>query len=169
MDRCKDKPTGLVKPTVDEIVELCLRENLAYERRVMPQNCGIHPANRAGTGVDPSNAQNLAKKISMQGFSYTKLENPMGFEKGMGRIRGIQEAFMHKNYAESNGYLKQIPAHDADYLPVTCSHTFAAVNLANGGTPGLHPELCDAKGNIDSSKVLQLCPSWAKPMNEGIE
>ena len=52
---------------------------------------------------------------------------------------------------------------------MTCSHTLAAANLAQGGTPGLHPELCDAKGVIDNAKVLQLCPSWAKPMSEGIE
>ena len=52
---------------------------------------------------------------------------------------------------------------------MTCSHTFAAANLVQGGTPGLHPELCDAKGVIDNAKVLQLCPSWAKPLSEGIE
>ena len=80
IDKCKDKPTGLVQPTVDEIVELALRENLAYKRRVFPRSCGIHPSSRAGTGVDPFNAQNLAKKISWRGFSFTKLENPMGFE-----------------------------------------------------------------------------------------
>ena len=105
---------------------------------------GARPANRAGTGTDPLNAQNLLHKISMQGFSYTKLENPMGFEKGMGSIREFHEAFMRQNYAESNGHLTEIPSHDAEYLPVTCSHTSAAAKLVQGGTPGLHPELCDA-------------------------
>ena len=76
---------------------------------------------------------------------------------------------MRRNFAENNGYLKEILAYDAEYLPVTCSHTFAAANLVQGGTPGLHPELCDAKGVIDNAKVLQLCPSWAKPLREGIE
>ena len=112
-----------MQPTVDEIVELALREDLAYKRRVFPRNCGIHPSNRAGTGVDPFNAQNLAKKISQRGLSFTKLENPMGFEKGEGEIRDMQEAFMRKNFAECSGYLKEIPVHDTEYLPVTGAHS----------------------------------------------
>ena len=121
-----------MQPTVDEIVELALREDLAYKRRVFPRNCGIHQSNRAGTSVDPFNAQNLAKKISWRGFSFTKLENPMGFENGTGPIREFQEAFMRKNYAESNGYLKPTPAHDAVCFPVTSAYTFAAANLVEG-------------------------------------
>ena len=81
----------------------------------------------------------------------------------------MQEAFMRKNFAESNGYLKEIPDHDTEYLPVTCSHTFAAANLIEGGTPGLHPELCDSAGLIDKKVVLELCPSWERPLSEGIE
>ena len=31
MEKCKDTPAGMVQPTVDEIVEICLSENLAYK------------------------------------------------------------------------------------------------------------------------------------------
>ena len=57
------------------------------EANILGRNCGIHPENRARTGVDPFNAQNLAKKISRQGYSGCKLENLMGFEKAVGRGR----------------------------------------------------------------------------------
>ena len=32
----------------------------------------------------------------------------------------------------------------------------------------IHDELSNAAGNADQAKVLQLCPSWAKPMKDGI-
>ena len=86
--------------------------------------------NRAATGVDPFNAQNLTLKISLQGYSESKLENPMGFEKAApGAAASAQEAFMARNYNLAAGYLKTIPVFDAHYLPVTCSHTFAALNI----------------------------------------
>ena len=53
-------------------------------------------------------------------------------------------------------------------MPVTCSHTFAALNIIEGEGPGLHEELCNEEGHVDTNKVLQLCPSWKKPMAEGI-
>ena len=55
--------------------------NLAVKKHILPRNCGIHPETCARTGVDPFNAQNSALKISLQGYSESKLENPMGFEK----------------------------------------------------------------------------------------
>ena len=57
-----------------------------------------------------------------------------------------------------------------EYLPVTCSHTFAALNIIEGShvpIRGLHEQL-STEGNIDQMKALKLCPSWKKPMAEGI-
>ena len=75
---------------------------------------------------------------------------------------------MARNFEAGMGYLKKIPVHDVDYLPVTCSHTFAALNIIEGGINGLHDKLCDETGRTDLQKVLQLCPSWRKPLDEGI-
>ena len=78
MEACKAKPAGIMQPSVDEIRTLCLENGLAFMRNILGRVCGIHPENRARTGVDPINAQNLALKISKQGYSETKLENPNG-------------------------------------------------------------------------------------------
>ena len=53
MQTCKDQPAGHTQPAVDTIVDMCLRADLAYKRRVMGNSCGSHPTNRAGTGVGP--------------------------------------------------------------------------------------------------------------------
>ena len=61
---CKEKYEGHMQPAVDGIVALCLEMNLAYKKNILVRHCGIHPENRAKTGVDPFNAQSLVLKIS---------------------------------------------------------------------------------------------------------
>ena len=122
----KEKVTGVLHPAVDQIVKLCLDADLAVKKHIHGRNCENHPSNRAGTGVDPFNAQDLALKISKQGYSETKLENPTGFEKAeLPELQKKQHEFMKNNFKQAGGLL--------EYLPVTCSHTFAACNLVGGG------------------------------------
>ena len=83
IEYCSTKTTGIMQPAVDQIVKLCLDSGLAVRRNILPRNSGIHPENRARSGVDPFKAQNLVLKISNQGYSETRLENPMGFEKAL--------------------------------------------------------------------------------------
>ena len=70
---CKEKAE--VQPAVDEIVRLCLEADLVGKNYLQARNCGIHPANRAGPGVAPFNAQALALELPRQGPPETKLEN----------------------------------------------------------------------------------------------
>ena len=110
MKTCKDKVAGLMQPAVDEIVALCLKNDLAYKKNILGRHCGIHPENRAKTGVDPLNAQNLVCNISLQGYSESKLENPMGFEPAEpGAAASAQKAFMARNFDCSGGMLRTIP------------------------------------------------------------
>ena len=150
MRTCKNKVAGLIQPAVDEIVDLCIKADLAYKKNILGRHCGIHPENRARTGVDPFNAQNLTLKISLQGYSESKLENSMGFEKAApGPAASAQEAFMARNFQMSNGYLKEISYNDAEYLPVTCSHTFAALNIIEAGsTSGISSRREAGSGSI---------------------
>ena len=93
----------------------------------------------------------------------------MGFEPGTGQLGEQQRLFIERIFLESGGYLKTIQWENINYLPVTCSHTAAATNLAEGGQPGLHPELCDDDGNISHQKLIGRCPSWSKAINEGFD
>ena len=66
----------------------------------------------------------------MQGYSEFKLENPMGFEKAaLGAAASAQCEFMARNFDMSGGYLRPMSFSDAEYSPVTCSHTCAALNI----------------------------------------
>ena len=137
IESCRDKVAGVLQPAVDQIVTICIENDLAYKKNILGRHCGIHPDNRAKTGVDPFNAQNLTLNISLQGYSESKLENPMGFEKAEpGAAASAQTDFMIRNFDMANGYLRWAPFHDAEYLPVTCGHTFAALNIIEGGCQG---------------------------------
>ena len=58
----------------------------------------------------------------------------MCFEKALeGKLHDEQAKFNEKQFAEASGLLKEIPWRDIEYLPVTCSHAFAAVNMLEGG------------------------------------
>ena len=132
---CDTKTGGVMQPSVDEIVKMCLDAGLATKRRMMPRNTGIHPENRGKTGVDPINAQALTLKITGQGYSETKLEKPMGFEPQLkGPMHDEQEEFNDRNFALSYGLLHSIPFRDVEYLPVTCSHTFATRHIIEGAS-----------------------------------
>ena len=68
------------------------------------------------------------------------------------------------------GYLLPIPPFNVDYLPVTCSHTVAALNMLRAEkntVRGLFEEL-STDGYVDRDKVLKFCPSWQKPLQDGI-
>ena len=54
-------------------------------------------------------------KISLQGYSESKLENPMGFKKASGgAAASAQEKFIEENFQLSNGYLRKIPYRDVE-------------------------------------------------------
>ena len=95
----------------------------------------------------------------MQGYSEFKLERPMSFEKAdPGPAASAQKDFMERIYSLSHGLHRPNPFYDTEYLPVTCSHTFAAVSIGDGeDVRGLHEEL-STNDKIDQAKVLQLCP-----------
>ena len=161
---CKEK--GAETMWMDHIVELCLDADLAVIKRTHARSCGIHPSHR--TGVVPFNAHNLARKISLRGYSEKKLENPMCFEKAASaHLPEKQKEFNEKHFEQAGGLLKEIPYNDIEHLSITCSHTFAACNLLGGGVKDLAAELCDVGMMIDPHKVRNHCPSRKNKWRNG--
>ena len=105
---------------------------MAVKRKILPRNSGIHPKNRAGSGVDPFEVQNLMLEISKQGYPEVDFEKALEVDPP-----DEQQKFNEQNFAEAAGYLS-----------VTCSHCTATINII-----GLHEELCNEEGNIDKSKI----------------
>ena len=133
MGSCKGKGVGARHIALEQIVVICLDSDIAYKMHVHAERCGIHPESRGKKGVDPFKAQNLALELALHGYSETKLESPMGFEKAApGPAASAQCVFMKRNFALANGLLKEIDFIDAEYFPVTGGHILAAVNIILG-------------------------------------
>ena len=118
-----------MQPAVDQIVKLCLDAgpDLAVKKNIHCRNCGMHPSSRAGKGVALFHAHALALKVVQQGYSETKLENPMCFEKAASaHLQEKLKEFNEKHFEQAGGLLKEIPYNDIEYLSITCSDTFAA-------------------------------------------
>ena len=132
--RCGDKVSGIMQPSVDQIVQMCLDAGLAVKRNIMPRNTGIHPENRSGTRVDQANAQKLARKIWIHGYSETKPVNPMVIEKQVeGEVHDYQQATNERNFAGGTGSISPSCFRDIEYLPLKCSHTSAILNIIERG------------------------------------
>ena len=120
--------------------------------------------------VDPFDAQDLFLKISKQGYSETKFEQPMGFEKALGvPLHAVQKAFNDKSFEEAGGYLKNVYFRAIEY---TCQQHARTppqqLTLSKGEGHGLHEELSNAEGNVDIAKVLAPCPSWEQAIEDGM-
>ena len=134
---------------MDKIVKLALESDLASRRTILARHCGIHPNSHG-----PFYAQHLVLKLSQQGYSETKLEPIMGFEKALsGRLHDVP-AYYDRNFAE--GYLETLDFRDIEYLPTTCSHIATAINILERG------------GNAEGNKVMALCPSWEQAIKDGM-
>ena len=107
--------------------------------------------------MDPFNAQDLVLKISKQGYSETKLEQPMGFEKALsGPLHGVQKAFNDRNFAEANGYLKKLDFRDIEYLPATCYSTPGTCYLEVVSSP--RATLADLPRSEDTPPTVNVSP-----------
>ena len=69
MRDCKANQVGCMQQALEEIIALCIEKGLAYKKNVQGYQCGIHPENLAKSGVDPVDAQNLALRISQDGYT----------------------------------------------------------------------------------------------------
>ena len=63
---------GIVQ-SVDLIVGLLKRAGLAYKQTVHSQFVGVHPSNRYGQGVTPSEVHSLLEDIASLGWSWAKV------------------------------------------------------------------------------------------------
>ena len=148
------------EPAVEQIQTLCLNADLAFKCRVMGRNAGIQPESCAKTGVHPLNAHTF-----VQGYHESLLETQMGFQPAASALlRNKQKKFNEQIADASSGLLRNVHFSKIEYLSLTGSNSFAALNIIEGEVRGIDPRLCDDNMMINEAKVLELYPSWKKPI-----
>ena len=95
IEGCKEKVAGLMQPAVDEIVALCINADQTYKKNFLGRRCGIHPENRARTGVDPFNAQKFGIEHLTAKLLRVQTRKSHGFQKGRTGSGCISPAKLH--------------------------------------------------------------------------
>ena len=157
----------------DEIVTYLLQNDLAYMLETRLDAVGIHPDNRFGAVLDPSDVYALLQKIATRGWSWPKVSLARAFEKADGAA-GQAQAEKNVQVAEASaGAIPLVNPADIMILSTGCSHTSSALRCVDqGGKPPKEDkfwaELCDSAGRLPREKFLEKYQSFTKPLTNGL-
>ena len=159
------------KAAGDLIVAVLLSRNLAYKERMKHRHVAIHPDNRDGAGVLPSDVLDLFLRILRDGWSWVEVTGrARAFEVQLGDV-GRQQLSKNKEWTQAaGGMLADIVLEDIRILSVSCTHTSQGLKGAEFGIQGCPDEsLNGADGCLSREKVIERCPSIAEAMDDGLE
>ena len=159
-----------VKAKSDEIEVYCIQKGIAYYEWILPKYIAVHMDNRGGSMLEPLDSHKLLRRIWKEGWSDHEVVTPRSFEKPTGPAGGIHTGENIKLIAASDGLLPDQEEDDMRVFTVTVSHTSSVLRIVDADPPckGIHQDLCDASMHIDKAKILQTCPSFARPLKTGI-
>ena len=165
----------------DEITRKCVDLDLAYVEWTLCTHVVAHPSNRFGAGLDPMDVQELTADIVHDGWVWTGVGTPRGFEKQeQAAARILQEDFNIRIIKQAGGLLPEINRNDMRVLSVDCTHTATSVRTVEKGAKcAVAPVLdvngknirniADSSGNISRDHILMLCPSYKEPLDKGLK
>ena len=157
------------------LLQVLSDSGLTYSERIAPPNVGVHPSNRAGAMLEPSNVQQLLMLIVQKGFSWLETKLALGCELPPGskgdEARAANDALAKK----SEGILAPCNPERLKILTVVNSHTSAALRCVHYSDqpcvrliPGCE-ELSGPDGqHLSQGRVAELCPSLRDPAENGI-
>ncbi|CAK0837669.1 unnamed protein product [Prorocentrum cordatum] len=151
----------------DHIRTILLEHNLAYYIQPDPSQCGVHPQNRDGMGLDVALVQHLAKHIPSAGWSVHEISSATCFESGQGSARDKVKEFNNLVSDLSDGFIPKFgDGQVVKYATVASSHTMALIRAIRHGCCTTCEEYA-VDGKFSKEKVLQACPSMRDPIESG--
>ena len=120
-----DAPNAAIAQLRDELYDILRKAGLLVEDVIMQAKfLGVHPKNRYGDGVTPSDVLGLISDIFTQGFSENSLQDPCFTEQPpQGHPRASLNTQFNKEQMEGSG--GQLPQYTEELKGVTttCGHT----------------------------------------------
>ena len=147
----------------DELLQIMAHASLSEERWVDTDKVGVHPDNRAKTGLLPIDVHDLLLFIVRQGWDWASCNRSLGCEVPPTNEGTMWRAWNERLVDGAGGLLAKFTNPERiELLTVRGSHTTAAVRCYKLGSNGVHPELC-TDGRISRSKILEMQPSMQEP------
>ena len=161
------QPVQLVQ-AVDKVLELLKANGLAYIQRISPQFVGVHPSNRYGQGVTPSEVHALLEDIFQLGWSWGKVAQATCVEMPVGKFQREHEFFNIELAQGSDNQLAPVGAGTLKFYSLSCGHTNQGLRAALAGVPSTSATLAD-NGFMDKGKIAARDPAMGRAIAEGLE
>ena len=151
----------------EEIVDVLKKAGLCKVVWLDVECIGVHPENRSESMLIPIDVHDLLWQIVVRGWVWKKCSiMAYGIPTGL-----IGENWKAKNVELTVGADGLLAACNPSLLKVVTargSHTCAAVRCMKYATRGVHPEICGADGCVSQSKIFELQPTMALPLESGV-
>ena len=142
-------------------VRLCSRVRMDVE------SIAVHPDNREKHMLLPIDVHDLLKELVTRGWNEDKCHIlASGLPGGC-----LGEHWLKKNdqlVQASDGLIASYNPNLVKAFTGRGSHTSAALRCAKFSTVGVHAELCGENGRISRGRVVELQPSLAAPLDNGV-
>ena len=157
------------KSVADNIMKMLVDNKLVYTNVMAPEKVGVHPCNRAGTGVDSIDVAELQIRIIKAGWSDIECRRAWAIEVSPGAEGVDQYEFQVKLEKDGQGYLPKQEQSELRILALTCNHTQMGLKCANAGTLSRNTELCTKDGRLSADLIGAKSTSYRSAMGRGIE
>ena len=155
-----------MKSTVDEILALLTKNNLAYKAKFNNQHVGVHKDNRFGDGLNPQDVHDLLQMIVTQGWSWGEVSRACAVEVQPGDNEHLM--FNEKVAEASNGMLAECIREDIKIVSLSCSHTVAALRCVLAECRSGSESSITKDGVISKQLVLDRSPEMQSALDEGL-
>ena len=163
------QPDAPVRLLADECKALLRSKSLVIKRQGKSWRLGVHPDNRYGDGVVPSDVLGLIGDIFGQGCSRAALQEPTACESPPpGHPRALEYLRFNNSVVDGSG--GQLPPYEGELegVTVTCGHTSMGNRCWEAGTPS-DDERFSLDGRLSLERLKELQPSYHDVVTTGIE
>ena len=154
----------------DEALELLRPRNLIKKMQISSRYVVVHPQNRYGDGIVPSQAHKLIDSFALNGFSTAEVGMPLASEMPPTTSPRHAEIIKFNNdiVANSNGALPPIAEDDYIIMSVAKSHSSMGSRCVLLGAPHENQKITE-DGLLSLQRIRALRPEYADAIECGFE
>jgi hypothetical protein len=151
----------------DEAFQILETHELQYVSRLHSTQVGVHPRNRAASGIVAQEVHRKLRKLVQAGFSFEECRNAAAVEREPGEVGDGMEEKNVLLVGASDGQLASVAASSLKVFSVTCGHTNQALRVAHSGLSSTD-DLVSVAGRVSVGKISDQDPNLGKAIREGL-
>ena len=151
----------------DEAFLILETHELRYVSRLHSTQVGVHPRNRAASGIVAQEVHRKLRKLVQAGFSFEECRNAAAVEREPGEVGDSMELKNALLVDASGGQLASVAASSLKVLSVTCGHTSQALRVSHQGLPSTDDSVSVA-GRVPAGEPPEQDPNAGEAVRERV-